>query len=429
MSMAQRGIREYDGKRMLARHWNEYIGDKYSYHGKVVLVDPNTDLDKLPKEYPWLKEEKLVVKPDQLFGKRGKHGLILVNADYNEVKKWIKERMNKETTVGKVTDKLTHFLIEPYISHEEEYYVAIKSNRDGDTIYFSPQGGVDIESVWDTVVEIQVDVDQEITPEEIKEKLHKDIPEDKREVIADFITGLFKFYRDLHYAYLELNPFVITDDSIVPLDLVARLDDTAHFECGGKWGDITFPAPFGRRLSKEEEYIKELDEKSGASLKLTVLNPRGRVWTMVAGGGGSVIYTDTIVDLGFRDELANYGEYSGNPSTDETYEYAKTILDLMTREKDPKGRSKILIIGGGIANFTDVAKTFTGIVKALREYKDKLKKVNTKIYVRRGGPNYQEGLKMMRELGEEIGVPIEVYGPETHMTRIVSMALKGEVAE
>jgi len=28
----------------------------------------------------------------------------------------------------------------------------------------------------------------------------------------------------------------------------------------------------------------------GASLKFTVLNPKGRVWLMVAGGGASVIY-------------------------------------------------------------------------------------------------------------------------------------------
>ena len=31
------------------------------------------------------------------------------------------------------------------------------------------------------------------------------------------------------------------------------------------------------------------------------------------------------------------------------------------------------------------------------------------IYVRRGGPNYQRGLAKMRALGEEIGIPIEVY--------------------
>lgn len=33
---------------------------------------------------------------------------------------------------------------------------------------------------------------------------------------------------------------------------------------------------------------------------------------MVAGGGASVIYSDTICDLGGASELANYGEYSGN---------------------------------------------------------------------------------------------------------------------
>lgn len=424
--MAQRGIREFDGKKMLAKYWSEYISKDFSFPGKLVLVDPNTKLDDLPKKYKWLGQEKLVVKPDQLFGKRGKHGLIKANATYPEVKKWIKERMNKETKVGKVTDKLTHFLIEPYIAHKGEYYVAIKSNRDGDTIYFSNHGGVDIESVWNTVAEIQVDVGQDIKKINIDAKLPKDTAKENKKMFSDFIKGLYKFYKDLNYAYLEINPFVISGKNIVPLDLVARLDDTGLFESGDKWGDIRFPAPFGRKLSKEETYIKTMDEKSGASLKLTVLNPKGRVWTMVAGGGGSVIYTDTIVDLGYREELANYGEYSGNPSTDETYEYAKTILDLMTREKDPKGRPKFLLVGGGIANFTDVAKTFTGITMALRDYKKKLKDTNVKIYVRRGGPNYQEGLRIMRELGKELGVPIEVYGPETHMTRIVDMALGGK---
>ena len=56
--------------------------------------------------------------------------------------------------------------------------------------------------------------------------------------------------------------------------------------------------------------------------------------------------SDTICDLGFSSELANYGEYSGAPSESQTFEYAKTILSLMTRESHPDG--KVLIIGGGI---------------------------------------------------------------------------------
>ena len=34
---------------------------------------PDTDLEQLVKENPWIETEKVVVKPDQLFGKRGKH--------------------------------------------------------------------------------------------------------------------------------------------------------------------------------------------------------------------------------------------------------------------------------------------------------------------------------------------------------------------
>ncbi len=368
--MAQRGIREYAAKKMLAKYWSEYFEDLEKFEGKVALVDPETDIDTLASENSWLKTEKLVVKPDQLFGKRGKHNLILLDASFDQAKTWITERMGKDITVGKVTDELTHFLLEPFVPHNKskEYYIAITSNRDGATIHFSTHGGVNIEEVWDTVVTVEVPILSDIDSVEIEGILPADLPDEEKGMVTKFIRGLFRFYSDLGYAYLEINPLIA--EGLVPVDTVARLDDTAQFVCGQKWGDIEFPAPFGRKLSVEEKSIKEMDQQSGASLKLTILNPKGRVWTMIAGGGASVIYTDTIVDLGFSKELANYGEYSGNPSTDETYHYAKTILDLMTREKDPLG--KVLIIGGGIANFTDVAKTFTGIIRALREYKQKL---------------------------------------------------------
>lgn len=86
------------------------------------------------------------------------------------------------------------------------------------------------------------------------------------------------------------------------------------------------------------------------------------------------MYADTISDLGFAHELANYGEYSGAPSTEHTFEYAKTLIELMTREKDPRG--KILIIGGGIANFTDVAATFKGLIKAMVAFQDTMRAHN-----------------------------------------------------
>jgi ATP citrate (pro-S)-lyase len=423
--MAQKAIREADGKQMIARLLKEYTNGKYSIENKFITIGPETDLKKLPNTYKWLTKEKLVVKPDQLIKRRGKSKLLLLNANWKDVEKWINERMKKPVTVVTVTGILDHFIVEPFVPHKEndEYYLAIISKRDGDEILFYHQGGINVGDIDTKAVRLKVQIGEYPTAADLEKNLLGKVPVGRKKLIAGFIEGMFKFYADLNYSYLEINPFVVTGNKIVPLDLAAKLDDTAEFESGQKWGSIDFPSPFGRMLSKEEAYIEELDSKTGASLKLTVLNPEGRVWTMVAGGGASVIYADTITDLGFMSEMANYGEYSGDPNEEFTYLYAKTVLDLMTRKKNPKG--KFLLIGGGIANFTDVANTFKGIVGALKEYKDKLRENKVKIYVRRGGPNYKEGLNRMRELGKELGVPIEVYGPETHMTKIVSMALKG----
>ncbi|KAM0965771.1 hypothetical protein FF1_021732 [Malus domestica] len=90
---------------------------------------------------------------------------------------------------------------------------------------------------------------------------------------------------------------------------------------------------------------------------------------------------------------------------------------------------RALIIGGGIANFTDVAATFNGIIRALREKESKLKAARMHIFVRKGGPNYQTGLAKMSALGEELGVPLEVYGPEATMTEICKQAIECIVDE
>jgi len=422
--MAQKGIREFDAKRLLAKAVN--AGGEFAFEDRLVLVTPETDLAGLPAQFPWLKETKLVCKPDQLFGKRGKNNLLLVNKSFDEVAAWISERMSKEVTIEQTTGQtkgvLTHFLIEPFVPHEDEYYLAFTAGHEEDKIHFSTQGGVDIESVWDTVTTVEVPILSELSKAQLEQQL-PDLP-DRDQVVA-FISTLYQIYVDYHFTYLEFNPITFADGKLVPLDCVAKLDDTAAFQCAEQWGKMEFPKGFGSASTPEEAYIAGLDEKTGASLKLTVLNANGRVWPMVAGGGASVIYADTVVDLGFAEELACYGEYSGNPSTELTNEYAKTVLDLMTRTPDPQGREKYLLIGGGIANFTDVAKTFTGIIQALKAYKDKLHENKVKVYVRRGGPNYKEGLENIRRATEEIGIPVEVFGPETHMTRIVSMALKG----
>jgi succinyl-CoA synthetase beta subunit len=80
---------------------------------------------------------------------------------------------------------------------------------------------------------------------------------------------------------LEINPLVVKGNEVYALDIAAKIDQTAEFECGEKWGNIEFPPPFGRSQTKEESYIASLDAKTGASLKLTVLNAKVLLFNLV----------------------------------------------------------------------------------------------------------------------------------------------------
>ncbi|XP_056405376.1 ATP-citrate synthase isoform X2 [Hyla sarda] len=419
--MSAKAISEQTGKEFLYKYicTTAAVQNRFKY----AQVTYDTDWDRLIQDHPWLLTEPLVVKPDQLIKRRGKLGLVGVNLNLDQVKSWLKPRLGHETTIAKARGILKNFLIEPFVPHkqEEEFYVCIYAAREGDYVLFHHEGGVDVGDVDAKAQKLLVGVGERLTEQDVKNHLLVHVAPDRKEVLASFVTGLFNLYDDLYFTYLEINPLVVTKDGVYVLDMAAKIDATADYLCKAKWGEVDFPPPFGREAYPEEAYIADLDAKSGASLKLTILNPRGRIWTMVAGGGASVVYSDTICDLGGVDELANYGEYSGAPSEQQTYDYAKTILSLMTREKHPDG--KILIIGGSIANFTNVAATFKGIVRAIKDFQGPLKEHEVMIFVRRGGPNYQEGLRVMGEVGKTTGIPIHVFGTETHMTAIVGMAL------
>ena len=468
--MARRKIREYDGKRIICQHLAQVSAENLSRGSaenslrtnaektspffispifQSILVTPETDIELL--HLP--EHQKYVVKPDQLFGKRKQQGLVLLNASSEEVKRWITEHRNKPHTLGKVTDTLTHFLIEPQISHAQEYYLSFTSESDGDFIQFSCQGGAGIEERWETVKSVFIPTLENAT-EDYLGKIIEDIEEKN---LYPFVQEVFKIFRQLHFCSLEINPFTITIDSfaintegntkenttgktkrkIFLLDLVAEVDDCASFK--NLWPELTFPHPFGRTVSAEEEHVRLLDQDSGASLKLTLLNPKAKVWNILSGGGASIICLDSLAAVGLGSEVANYGEYSGNPTTEESYQYAKTVLELMTKlplkkitdfntqiskiEQAPNSEKKILLIAGAIANFTDVEKTFIGIIQALEEYQEKLRENKTKIIVRRGGPNYEKGLQLIQEAGKRLKLPLEVYGPEMPLTE-VTMRLK-----
>ncbi|KAH0465124.1 hypothetical protein IEQ34_005227 [Dendrobium chrysotoxum] len=390
----------------------------------------STDINELAASEPWLSSEKLVVKPDMLFGKRGKSGLVGLNLHLDRVASYVKDRIGKEVEIGGCKGPVTtfplsrtpknftspSFLIVWAVALASRSVVGLKSKRTG-TRLVPPLGIVHFKLLC------FFDRNPAAGGNHVKGK------------IEEFIKAVFILFLD--------EPFTMVDGNPYPLDMREELDDTAAFKNFKKWGDIDFPIPFGRIMSATEKFVHGLDEKTSASLKFTVLNPQGRIWTMVAGGGASVIYADSnTVGLHRRMKFCNMLELSlmwvrsisntkreiknKNRKEDQCVKTHKfyTFTQLMTTSY---GRKRALLIGGGIANFTDLAATFNGIIKALREkasshltpiltfnlalvwQETKLKAARMHIFVRRGGPNYQIGLAKMLKLGEEIDIPLECF--------------------
>src|SRR4030066_1506294 len=198
--MAHKAIREADGKSMLARLFKDYSNGKYEIPDKYVAVGPETDMAQLPTKHKWLTTEKLVVKPDQLRKRRGKNKLILVGANYDQSKEWIKEKSKGPITIhgkfdanGKPADKgtvgqLTHFIIEPMIPHNDsdESYLAIFSTKDGDTTTFYPEGGVNIGDVDTKAQRLEVPIGTFPTQTAVEKNLLGAAQADRKKPVSGF---------------------------------------------------------------------------------------------------------------------------------------------------------------------------------------------------------------------------------------------------
>ena len=86
-------------------------------------------------------------------------------------------------------------------------------------------------------------------------------------------------------------------------------------------------------------------------------------------------------------------------------------------------RRKIFVKEDRIDRREQVASTFKGVIRALREVAPLLVEHNVQIWVRRAGPNYQEGLKNIKAVGKELELKMHVYGPDMHVSGIVPLAL------
>ena len=76
----------------------------------------------------------------------------------------------------------------------------------------SAEGGMEVEEGWDEkVVEVNVPITMSDADMEhlVHSNIPKDIPAKNKEAFASFAIQFFKFYRDMNFAYLEINPIVM----------------------------------------------------------------------------------------------------------------------------------------------------------------------------------------------------------------------------
>lgn len=395
--MSQRSIYEYDAKKLFAQYSNK------SYDGKEI-----TDIHQLEQLSDG---QTYVIKPDHLFGKRGKHGLVWVNLSTSQLKEWFIKHYNTSVTIGSKTGILTHFMVEPCVPHDQEYYIACSTSRDYDIVYFSTLWGVDVEEQWDTIKSVNVSPLESLDTTMIQSAF--DIIDQR---IIDFMMSFFGFFRAYWFTYLEVNPFVFDQVwQIQCLDMVAKVDDCEQFNQRIHRGDLSIPLPFGGVEYEAESVIRSLDEKTGASLKCTIINPNGSIWLILWGGWASVIVMDTLTNLWLVGEIANYGELSGNPSTEYNTEYCKVLIKQML--ESTSSHSKTLCIIGGIANFTHIDNLFIGIKNAIDAYKDEILQQQIKILVRRWWINDTEALRDFATYCNKNMIPVEVYDGDTFLTK------------
>lgn len=345
-----------------------------------------------------------VVKVDQGVKGRMKKGLVKLKVAHTDIADTIQQLEKKG---------YSRFLIEEFVPHEssQEKYISIERTREGKLVYFSDTGGIDIEKNQDKVKKIMIPNDES----KLDEIIHV------LQIKKTFFKDIIDFFDEQYISFLEVNPYIMHNDTFLILDLAVEVDSAAEFFVKNGWISNDFIAEeLLIQKTQEEKNIIALKAKSQAAFTFNLLNPEGSIWMLLSGGGASIVLADEVYNQGRGQDLANYGEYSGNPNQEETYIYTKNVLSLLVKSHTPK---KVIIIGGGVANFTNIKTTFRGVIRALDEYKEQLTKQNVQVFVRRGGPHQEEGLRAMKEFLEKAGILGGVWDQSLVLSDVISKAV------
>lgn len=364
----------------------------YEFEGKDIfkkfgIAVPKSKLlrrgDDVVAAYKELGLSDVVLKAQVLSGKRGKNnGILFANsADEAAV---AAEKIFATNIRGQYVAAV---IMEEKLEIAKEYYLSVTydTNKKQPMLIYSTSGGMDIEDV----------------PEEKIKKINLDIRQEKIESDIPFADELWRCFIESDARVVEINPLVKTKaGNFVAADSKIAIDEDAFFR--HKDWEFEPRTMLGRLPTERELEVKKIDEGEayyrGTAGKYIEMD--GDIAVLFSGGGASIANMDALIQAGLKP--ANYTEYSGNPPREKVYQLSKIVLS--------KPGLKGLWICGGVANFTDIAATFNGIIDALDEIKPAYP-----IVIRRAGPNEVEGLRMMEECAKRNNLKLKIFGKEVAM--------------
>ncbi len=388
----------------------------YEYQGKELFKKsgipiPEGIVAKSPEEAKQAAEKigkPVVVKAQVWAGGRGKGGFVKF-ADTPE-----EAAQAAESIIGKVHRGLEvkMVLVEEKLAIKQEFYAGVIINSAQDVrapvIMFSPEGGVEIESVSeDKMALLNVDVIKGLMPyDTIDMVLSMGVKGKLIRQFSDVVFKLFKMFQEYDCRSLEINPLVLTEDGrVLAADCRMAVDDQAlfrHPELGIKIGREFLKEPTDFDLMGWS--FEETDFR-GTSYVAEMASPEevskgGYVGFHGIGGGAAMLGMDAMNRVGLK--VADFADTSGNPTASKVYRVVKLILSQ-------PGIEGYILAGFMMANQEQWHHAH-GLVKALRE--ELPKKPGFPVVILLCGNKEKESQEILKEGLAGFGSRIEIYDRE-----------------
>ena len=269
---------------------------------------------------------------------------------------------------GEAGKIVNHIFIEEGCDIDREFYLSLLVDRNNSKIMMmiSSAGGMDIEEVAVTnpekIINIHFTTYKDVSLDEsLLTKL--DITKNQLDDLTSIINKLLNTFISIDASTIEINPLVLNKQGgFVVLDAKISLDDNALFRHPEllELKDLTEEDPLELQAAEHDMNYVKLD---------------GSIGCMVNGAGLAMATMDIIKQFG--EEPANFLDLGGTANKD------RVIMGFKIIQSDPKGKSILINIFGGIIHCDMIAN---GIVEAVKELDFKLPLV-----VRFQGTNSSEG--------------------------------------